>query len=309
MSLAESSSLADFASIHKQMQDPDVAHLVIGLNKVESSRLVEGLGVDVQEQSDGVLISVTVAEGARLAKPVHMCFGLLQAEGIQKINLKFTSRPRSRIDVIAHCVFPYATDVQHLMDADIHVGAEASYSYHERHIHSPEGGLNVVPKARVQLDEHARMKTDFELIEGRVGLLDIDYETTVGPHGVLEMTARVSGKGDDQIKISETGHLVGEYARGVLTSRVACRDRARADVYNKLTASAAYARGHVDCQEILKDEGSASAVPIVDVRHPKAHVTHEAALGSVDSKQLQTLMSRGLDEDQAADLIISGLLS
>ncbi|MBS3734681.1 MAG: SufD family Fe-S cluster assembly protein, partial [Phycisphaerae bacterium] len=82
-----------------------------------------------------------------------------------------------------------------------------------------------------------------------------------------------------------------------------------ADVYNKLTATAAGARGHVDCKEIITDRGIANAVPIVEVSHPKAHVTHEAALGSVDSKQLQTLMARGLTEDAASDLIIAGLLS
>ena len=48
-------------------------------------------------------------------------------------------------------------------------------------------------------------------------------------------------------------------------------------------------------------------MPVVEVNHPLAHITHEAAIGSVDSKQLQTLMSRGLDEDEATDLIIEGL--
>ncbi|MFO7946808.1 MAG: SufD family Fe-S cluster assembly protein, partial [Armatimonadota bacterium] len=67
--------------------------------------------------------------------------------------------------------------------------------------------------------------------------------------------------------------------------------------------------GHVDCREIIQDNGVARAVPIVEVRHPQAHVTHEAAIGSVDSKQLQTLLSRGLSEDEAEDLIIQGLLS
>jgi hypothetical protein len=47
----------------------------------------------------------------------------------------------------------------------------------------------------------------------------------------------------------------------------------------------------------------------VDVKDPRAHVTHEAAIGSVDSKQLQTLMSRGLSEEEAVELIIQGLLS
>jgi hypothetical protein len=65
----------------------------------------------------------------------------------------------------------------------------------------------------------------------------------------------------------------------------------------------------VDCKEIIRDRAQARAIPIVDVQHPTAHVTHEAAIGSVDSKQLQTLMSRGLNEDDATDMIIQGLLS
>ena len=78
---------------------------------------------------------------------------------------------------------------------------------------------------------------------------------------------------------------------------------------NTLNASAADARGHVDSKEIVQDQATASAVPVVNVSHPRAHVTHEAAIGSVDSKQLETLMARGLSEDEAVDLIIEGMLS
>jgi len=38
-------------------------------------------------------------------------------------------------------------------------------------------------------------------------------------------------------------------------------------------------------------------------------VTHEAAIGSVNKKELETLMARGLDEDSAVDVIIRGMLS
>lgn len=238
-----------------------------------------------------------------------MCFGLLQQEGIQRINLKFDIGAESKISVIAHCVFPNAADISHIMNAEINIGAKADYEYLEKHIHSKQGGIKVIPKAKVNLGEMARYKTDFELIEGRVGLIDLDYETNCAAKSTLEMNAKISGRGDDRIKIRETGHLNGQYAKGVLTSRIAVRDNASADIYNKLTASAAFARGHVDCKEIIKDNAKASAVPIVEVNNPKAHITHEAALGSVDTKQLQTLMARGLDEDQASDMIIEGLLS
>lgn len=42
--------------------------------------------------------------------------------------------------------------------------------------------------------------------------------------------------------------------------------------------------------------------------HPEAKVTHEAAIGSVDKKELETLMARGLTPEQAVELIVSGIL-
>ncbi len=307
--MTAASDLIEFTQLHRAMKDPDVAHLVIGLNKVVSSRLVTGLHVEADEKDQGVAIRLRLDAGQRILKPVHMCFGLLQEQGIQEIEMDLDVGDDSEIHVMAHCVFPNATDVRHAMDAAIRLRPGARYTYFERHIHSPAGGIRVLPKARIELEPGARFKTDFELIEGRVGLIDIDYETTCHERSVMEMTAKISGKGDDVIKIREVGHLVGEHARGVLTSRVAVRDSARADIYNKLTASAAFARGHVDCQEIITGGGIASAIPIVEVSHPRAHITHEAALGSVDTRQLQTLMARGLSEDQASELIIAGLLS
>jgi Fe-S cluster assembly scaffold protein SufB len=37
-------------------------------------------------------------------------------------------------------------------------------------------------------------------------------------------------------------------------------------------------------------------------------VTHEAAIGTVNRKELESLLARGLDEDEAVDLIIRGML-
>jgi Fe-S cluster assembly scaffold protein SufB len=37
-------------------------------------------------------------------------------------------------------------------------------------------------------------------------------------------------------------------------------------------------------------------------------LTHEAAIGSVDKKQVETLMARGLTEDEAVDVVVRGML-
>jgi Fe-S cluster assembly scaffold protein SufB len=195
------------------------------------------------------------------------------------------------------------------MNSEIIIGKSASYEYFERHIHSDSGGVEVYPKSRVTIGEGSRFRTEFELVKGRVGLIEIDYGVVCEKDSVMEVESRISGRCDDLIMIREKGELVGKNSRGVLISKIAIRDEARAEVYNELMASAAHARGHVDCFEIVQDRAIAKAVPEIQVNHPQAHITHEAAIGSVDTKQMQTLMSRGLSEEDAVELIISGLLS
>lgn len=305
----EMNDLLQLARVDKALQDEQTAHLAINLNEVASKRLVPGLTVETEELEDGVAVAITVAEDVRIDRQVHLCFGVTREQAVQHIDMDVTLERNAGISVLSHCLFPRAVDVEHIMDARIHVGENASYSYDEKHIHSEEGGIAVYPSAEVELESNARFATVFELIQGRVGILDIDYGITGHEHSTLEMLSKVSGRADDHIKINERGDLVGEGARGVLNSRVAVRDEATAEVYNKLRATAPYARGHVDCKEIIKDNGRATAIPIVEVLHPLAHVTHEAAIGSVDTKQLQTLMARGLNEDEATERIIEGLLS
>lgn len=287
----------------------DVARLEVHHNQVVGSHLVPGLEVNVQEAPDGINAQIRVRAGQTIAKPVHICFGMLPEEGLQNIVLDIQVEEYSSASILAHCTFPNAINVTHKMDAEINVGPGANYSYFERHVHGPHGGVMVLPNARVTVHEGGRFKTEFELVKGRVGQIDINYETTCLARGTLEMVARISGVQNDRIRINEAGYLTGEYARAVLKSYIALRDDARAEVFNTIRADAAYARGHVDCKEIVQGRAVAKAVPIVEVNHPSAHVTHEAAIGSVDSKQLQTLQARGLNEDEAAELIIEGLLS
>jgi Fe-S cluster assembly scaffold protein SufB len=298
-------SLGDFGG---HVKGDDIAHLEVHGNEVVGAHLVPGLQVDVDELDDGIEAWIHVDKGARLAKPVHMCFGMLPTEGLQRIVMHVEAEEDSFASVQAHCTFPNAVDITHKMDADVVIGPGATYEYFERHLHGAEGGVVVVPKTRVHVKEGGRFKTEFELIKGMAGVIDFDYEVDCDAFSKLDMIARIIGRGKDRIRINETGHLNGEGATAVLQSHLALRDDAYAEIYNTLTANAPHARGHVDCKEVVQGNAVAKAVPVVEVTHPLAHVTHEAAIGSVDSKQLQTLMSRGLDEDAATDLIIDGLL-
>jgi len=107
----------------------------------------------------------------------------------------------------------------------------------------------------------------------------------------------------------EKVNLNGREARSLIKSRLVLRDKARAEVIGETYGNAPLARGHVDCTEIVDgEEAIAKAIPIVSVSNKEAKVTHEAAIGSIDKKQMQTLMARGLDEEEAVKIIVKGIL-
>jgi Fe-S cluster assembly scaffold protein SufB len=292
----------------KALADAGFAHLAASGHRILSSRTVEGLEVNAHETWNGVSAKVTVKKGVKLRNPVHMCFGVLHKKGTQKISMDVTLEEGASAHFIAHCLFPKAEKVRHIMDASIFVGDNAEMRYSETHYHGPYGGVTVVPKLAVTVGRNARYFTDFTLTTGRVGKLDIDYTVQAEENSVAELTARVFGHATDDIHIRDKVLLEGKNSRSIIKTRVAIEGDATAEVTGITEGNAAGARGHVDCMEIVKDRAVAKAVPIVQVNDPGAKVTHEAAIGSVDKRQMETLMAHGLSPEEAVDIIVKGIL-
>ncbi len=290
------------------LENKNIAHLVASGHKLLSMKSVEGLEMNARETADGISAKVTVREGVKIENPVHLCFGVLHKKGTQKIKMQVKLEKDASAYFIAHCIFPKAEKVRHVMDAEIEIGESAEMRYAETHYHGLYGGIAVVPKSVVKINRNGRYFSEFTLIDGRVGTLDLDYAVEAGENAVTELTARVFGHATDDISIKEKVVLSGDSARGLIKTRVALEDNATAEVTGITEGNAAGARGHVDCMEIVKDRAVAKAIPIVNVTHPLAKVTHEAAIGSVDKRQLETLMAHGLTPEEAVDVIVRGVL-
>jgi len=290
------------------LADEGTAHLAASGHAIVSSRIVDGMEVDARETFRGISARITVREGVKIERPVHLCFGVLHKKGTQKITIDVKLEKNASATFIAHCIFPNAEKVRHIMDASVDIGDNAEMRYSETHFHGLYGGVVVVPKLAVKVGRNGRYFTDFTLTTGRVGKLAIDYSVDAGEGSVAELTARVFGHGNDEIDIAEKVVLSGKNARGLIKARVAVEDEARAEIRGITEGNAAGARGHVDCMEVVKDHGVAKAIPLVQVNNPLAKVTHEAAIGSVDKRQLETLMAHGLAPEEAVDVIVKGIL-
>lgn len=287
---------------------PDTAHLIAHGHQVVSRQEIPGVRLDAREEADRIVARLNIEPGRRIEKPIHLCFGLFERFGSQNVDLALTLGAGARATVWSHCLFTLPQAARHAMTAHVELGTDAELVSNETHYHGLSGLIEVVPHASVRVGPHARYVADFVLVQGRVGTLDIDYAVAVEEGGVAELTSKVFGHLSDRIRIREAVSLDGAGARGLVKTRVAVEDDASAEIVGATFGNAPGARGHVDCMEIVRGRATARAVPEVRVSHPEAKVTHEAAIGSVDARQLETLMARGLVPSDAVDRIILGML-
>lgn len=290
------------------LNDRNTAHLAADGQTLLSRQTIPGVTMDIEELGDVTIAEITIARERQIAKPIHLCFGLLQHFGMQHFKINITLEANAKAQFISHGLFANADCVRHSMEKTVEVGAGAELRFNDSHIHGSSGGIEVKTTNRVKVGKKARYYADFSLTSGLVGRLDLKELAAVDDDSVVELVSRVYGHHVDRIDIEERISLNGRFSRGMIKSRIALEDEARANIVGATEGRAEGARGHMDCLEIVKDRAIGQSTPLVKVCHPLAKITHEAAIGTVDKKQMETLIAHGLSPEQATDMIVLGML-
>ena len=85
--------------------------------------------------------------------------------------------------------------------------------------------------------------------------------------------------------------------------------RASYRVQIRVTPGATGVTASVRCDALMLDDQSRSdTYPYIDIQEDDTTMTHEATVGKVSAEQVFYLMSRGLTENEATNLIVQGFL-
>jgi Fe-S cluster assembly protein SufB len=77
----------------------------------------------------------------------------------------------------------------------------------------------------------------------------------------------------------------------------------------KVVPRAVGSKANVMCDALILDDQSASdTIPSIEVEEDNVSIGHEATVSKVSEEQLFYLQSRGIDEHQAATMIVSGFI-
>jgi Fe-S cluster assembly protein SufB len=124
------------------------------------------------------------------------------------------------------------------------------------------------------------------------------------------ISVAVAGKGQHQDTGAKAIHLAPN-TRSRIVSKSVSKDGGRATYRGQLKVApgATNAVASVRCDALMLDDQSRSdTYPYIDIQEDDTTMSHEATVGKVSADQVFYLMSRGLTENEATNLIVQGFL-
>ena len=124
------------------------------------------------------------------------------------------------------------------------------------------------------------------------------------------VSVAVASKGQHQDTGAKAVHLAPNTTSRIVGKSV-CKDGGVATYRGtvKVAPGATGVTTSVRCDALILDEGSRSETyPYIDIQEDDTSMSHEATVGRVSDDQIFYLMSRGMTENEATNLIVQGFL-
>jgi Fe-S cluster assembly protein SufB len=124
------------------------------------------------------------------------------------------------------------------------------------------------------------------------------------------ISVAVAGSGQHQDTGAKAIHLAPD-TRSRIVSKSVSKDGGRASYRGqvKVAPGATGAVASVRCDALmLDDESRSDTYPYIDIQEDDTALSHEATVGRISQDQVFYLMSRGLTENEAQNLIVQGFL-
>ena len=189
-----------------------------------------------------------------------------------------------------------------------HIGKNAKVKYVEKHYGDGDGkGERVLnPVTVIEQDENSVCEMEMVQIKG-VDSTVRDSKAYLKAGAKLIMTERLLTHGEQYARSDMDVYLEGEDASAQIISRSVAKDKSK-QIFHPNAIGNARCRAHVQCDSIIMDEANVSSIPAITANSADAQIVHEAAIGRINNDQLIKLMTFGMNEEEAEEVIISGFL-
>ena len=265
--------------------------------------------IDIVTKTDKPGIDIYIKPGTK-NESVHIPV-LLSETGLQDLVYNdFYVGAGADVTIVAGCGIHNGGDGESRHDGihTFHLAADARLRYVEKHYGQGDGnGQNVMnPTTVIELAERAHMEMETTQIRGVDSTVRVT-RSTLADGTSLRIRENLMTHGSQLAETDFSVDMNGEDCSADVVSRSVAKDTSR-QVFRSCINGNNRCTGHTECDAIIMDEASVSAIPELTANHLDAALIHEAAIGKIAGEQLIKLMTLGLTEQEAEEQIVSGFL-
>lgn len=296
--------LAAVADIHEV---PEGAYSLRINGKLHGKNSSENIQIVTKTDKPG--IDIYIKAGTK-NESVHIPV-LIAATGLKELVYNdFHIGEDADVTIVAGCGIHNGgkEDSEHSGIHSFYLSKNARCKYIEKHYGEGDGnGKNLMnPTTYVELAENSYLEMETAQIKG----VDSTRRVTTGKvmkNATLIVHEKIMTHGEQYAETEFDVDLCGDGAGTHVVSRSVAKGRSSQKFISRIRGNA-ICSGHTECDAIIMDEATVSAIPEILAQHPEASLIHEAAIGKIAGEQLVKLMTLGLTEKEAEEEIVNGFL-
>lgn len=265
--------------------------------------------IDIVTKKDKPGIDIIIKDGTK-NESVHIPVLLSQSGLKEMVYNDFIIGENCDVTIIAGCGIHNSGDEDSEHDG-IHsffVGKNSKIKYVEKHYGAGDGKGNRVmnPTTIIEIEDGGYMEMDTVQIKG-VDSTNRVTKAKLKNDATLVIKEKIMTHGTQFAETNFEVDLDGVNSGTNVISRSVAKDDSRQLFLSKINGNNKCS-GHTECDAIIMDNASVSAVPEITANHIDASLIHEAAIGKIAGEQIIKLMTLGLTEEEAEAHIINGFL-
>lgn len=304
MDIIEKNLLEQIADIHEV---PEGAYNIRSNGKLESRNTTANIDIVTKEDKPG--IDIIIKPGTK-NESVHIPVVLSESGLKDMVYNDFYIGEDADVTIVAGCgIHNCGVDTsEHDGIHTFYIKKGARVKYIEKHYGEGDGtGKRILnPTTVVNIEEGGYMEMDTVQIKG-VDSTIRDTKAVLGDNASLVIHEKIMTHGTQTAETNFVVDMNGKGSSANVISRSVAKQNSK-QVFNSKINGNNECTGHTECDAIIMDHASVSAIPQLTANDIDAALIHEAAIGKIAGEQLIKLMTLGLTEAEAEEQIVNGFL-
>lgn len=260
--------------------------------------------VAAQKDPNGYVI--IAHKGSKNVLPIQTCL-FLGKDRIQHVHNIIIAEEGAELHIISGCASGshVGKGGAHYGISEFYIKKNAKISFTMIHYWGEE--IEVQPRSASIVEENGVFLSNYVCMQPVKKIQMYPTATLTGANSVARFSSIVVSPPGSHMDLGSRAVLEAPGASAELITRAITKGGtiiSRGHINGKVAGT----RGHLECKGLILKDGLIYAIPEIEGSVVGTELSHEAAVGKLAKDEIEYLMARGLNEDEATATIIRGFL-